>query len=330
MEFFVWPFVVFMLPLPIVVWFVSSHLTIRQANAKADALKIPFFDRIKGMAHAYHPPAQKLKLILLSLAWICLVTAGMRPMKYDDALPSWHEARNIMLTIDLSTSMMKKDFDLGGRAISRIDIVKSVVRDFIIKRTGDRLGMVVFGTTAHTLAPLSQDMKTLDELFADVDLGIAGEKTAIGDALAVAVQDTAKIPEGKKIIILLSDGYSNAGVVSVPQAVDLAKKQKIAVYTIGIGSSNEQKAGPIDKLLGGGNNYTWDEQTLRFIAKETGGQYFRAQSTKDLVSVYRKIDRLETTKVDSPLARPKRELFYYPLALGLLFWFFASRNRRHK
>jgi len=235
-----------------------------------------------------------------------------------------------MLTIDLSTSMMRKDFDLNGHSISRIDIVKNVVRDFIIKRTGDRLGMVVFGTTAHTLAPLSQDMKTLDELFADVDLGIAGEKTAIGDALAVAVQDTAKVPEGKKIIILLSDGFSNAGVISVPQAIELAKKQKIAVYTIGIGSSNTQNSGPIDKLLGGGNNYTWDEQTLRMIAKETGGQYFRAQSTKDLVSVYRKIDRLETTKVDSPLARPKRELFYYPLALGLLFWFFAGRNRRHK
>ena len=134
---------------------------------------------------------------------------------------------------------------------------------------------------------------------------------------------------GKKIIILLSDGYSNAGVISVKQDIDLAKKQKIAVYTIGIGTSNSPKAGPIDKLLGGAN-YTWDEQTLRTIAKETGGLYFRAESTDDLVSVYRKIDRLETTKVDSPLARPKKELFYYPLGLGLLLWFFAGRNRRHK
>ena len=329
MEQFVWPFVALMLPLPIVVWFLSVHLPIRQARAKADALKVPFFDRVSEMGHSYRPPAHRLKLFLLSLAWICFVVAGMRPMKYDDALPSWHEARNIMLTIDLSTSMAKKDFNLNGVTISRIDIVKNVVRDFIIKRSGDRLGMVVFGTTAHTLAPLSQDMQTLDELFADVDLGIAGEQTAIGDALAVAVQDTAKVPEGKKIIILLSDGYSNAGVISVKQAIDLAKKQKIAVYTIGIGTSNSPKAGPIDKLLGGAN-YTWDEQTLRTIAKETGGLYFRAESTDDLVSVYRKIDRLETPHVDSPLARPKKELFYYPLGLGLLLWFFAGRNRRHK
>jgi len=328
MELFVWPFIAFILPLPFLVWLVSAHLPIRQAKAQADALKVPFFDRIAGMSHAYRPPAHRLKMLFLSLAWIALVTAGMRPIVYDEALPSWHEARNIMLTIDLSTSMAKKDFDLQGYAISRIDIVKNVVRDFITKRNGDRLGMVIFGTRAYTLAPLSQDMQTLDELFADVDLGVAGEQTAIGDALALAVQDTAKVPEGKKIIILLSDGYNNAGVISVKQAIDLAQKQKIAVYTIGIGSANKKQGGVSD--LFGGKTYTWDEQTLRTIAKDTGGQYFRAQSTQDLISVYRKIDRLETTKVDSPLARPKRELFYYPLGLALLFWFFASRKRRSK
>ena len=329
MDFFVWPFIAFLLPLPILVWFLSAHMPIKMARAKADSLRVPFFHRIVDMGHTYRPPAQKARFFLMALAWLCLVLAGMRPIKYDDSLPSWHEARNIMLTIDLSTSMMKKDFDLNGRSVSRINIVKNVVRDFIAKRTGDRLGMVVFGTTAHVLAPLSQDMKTLDELFADVNLGIAGEQTAIGDALAVAVKNTANIPEGKKIIILLSDGYSNAGVISVKQAIDLAKKQKIAVYTIGIGSTNTPKAGLIDKMFGG-TTYTWDEQTLRTIAAETGGQYFRAQSTRDLVSVYRKIDRIETTKVDSPLSRPKRELFYYPLGLGLLLWFCANYKRRHK
>ncbi|MDY6407105.1 MAG: VWA domain-containing protein [Pseudomonadota bacterium] len=329
MDFFVWPFIAFLLPLPILVWFVSAHMPIKMARAKADSLRVPFFHRIVDMGHTYRPPAQKARFFLMALAWLCLVLAGMRPIKYDDSLPSWHEARNIMLTIDLSTSMMKKDFDLNGRSVSRINIVKNVVRDFIAKRTGDRLGMVVFGTTAHVLAPLSQDMKTLDELFADVNLGIAGEQTAIGDALAVAVKNTANIPEGKKIIILLSDGYSNAGVISVKQAIDLAKKQKIAVYTIGIGSTNTPKEGLIDKMFGG-TTYTWDEQTLRTIAAETGGQYFRAQSTRDLVSVYRKIDRIETTKVDSPLSRPKRELFYYPLGLGLLLWFCANYKRRHK
>ena len=329
MENFVWPFVGLILPLPLLVWFIAAHLPIQYVQSRTDALRVPFFDRIEGMAHARKPMGTKVRFFFLTLAWIALVGAGMRPFYYDEALPTWHEARNIMLTIDMSTSMAKKDFDLRGKAISRIDIVKNVVRDFMTKRVGDRLGLVIFGTTAHTLAPLSNDMKTLDELFADVDLGVAGEQTAIGDALALAVQDTAKIPEGKKIIILLSDGYNNAGVVTIPQAIELAKKQKIAVYTIGIGAATKKSTGLLDSLLGG-NTYGWDEQTLNVIAQETGGKYFRAQTTDDLISVYKKIDKLETTKIDSPLARPKREVFYYPLFVALFCWMLAGRGRRSK
>ena len=329
MENFVWPFVAFILPLPLLVWFVSMHLQNRNIYNRSDALRVPFFDRIEGLAHTRKPVGTKIRFLLLSLAWIALVIAGMRPFYYSEDLPMWHEARNIMLTIDMSTSMAKKDFDLRGRAISRIEIVKNVVRDFMTKRAGDRLGLVIFGTTAHTLAPLSQDMKTLDELFADVDLGVAGEQTAIGDALALAVQDTAKIPEGKKIIILLSDGYSNAGVVTIQQAIELAQKQKIAVYTIGIGATQKKSGNFLDSIFGG-NTYSWDEQTLSTVAKETGGKYFRAQSTDDLISVYKKIDQLETTKIDSPLARPKQEFFYYPLGIALFFWMLAGRRRRSK
>ena len=329
MENFVWPFVGFILPLPLLVWFISACLPSRHIQNKTDALRVPFFERIEGLARARKPIGTKVRFILLILAWIALVGAGMRPFYYDENLPTWHEARNIMLTIDMSTSMARKDFDLMGRAVSRIEIVKNVVRDFMTKRVGDRLGLVIFGTTAHTLAPLSQDMKTLDELFADVDLGVAGEQTAIGDALALAVQDTAKIPEGKKIIILLSDGYSNAGVINIQQAIELAQKQKIAVYTIGIGSSPKKTGSLLDSLIGG-NNYGWDEQTLRSIAQKTGGKYFRAQTTDDLISVYKKIDKLETTKIDSPLAKPKRELFYYPLLVALFCWMLAGRRRRSK
>jgi len=329
MENFVWPFVGFILPLPLLVWLVSGYLPNKYVQNKTDALRVPFFGRIESLAHVRKPMGTRIRFFLLTLAWIALVGAGMRPFYYDEVLPVWHEARNIMLTIDMSTSMAKKDFDLKGRAISRIDIVKNVVRDFMTKRVGDRLGLVIFGTTAHTLAPLSQDMKTLDELFADVDLGVAGEQTAIGDALALAVQDTAKIPEGKKIIILLSDGYSNAGVINISQAIELAQKQKIAVYTIGIGASSKKSGGLLDSFLGG-NNYGWDEQTLSNIAKETGGKYFRAMTTDDLISVYKKIDQLETTKIDSPLAKPKRELFYYPLMVGLFCWMLAGRRRRSK
>ena len=167
MENFIWPFVAFILPLPIIVRWLSGRLPVRHPKSRTDALRVPFLERVRTFAHTAYQVSGKLKFFFLTLAWICMVLAGMRPIRYDDTLPSWHEARNIMLTIDLSTSMAKKDFGLSGKAVSRIQVVKDVVRDFITKRSGDRLGLVIFGTNAHTLAPLSSDMKTLDELFAD-------------------------------------------------------------------------------------------------------------------------------------------------------------------
>ena len=328
MDYFLWPFIAALLPLPWLVQVISARLSDRKTANQTDALKVPFYGRLAPLAHTIRPPSARMQSLFLILAWIGLILAGMRPVRFDDELPLPQEARNIMLTIDLSTSMARKDFNDSGLAVSRIQVVKEVVHDFITKRTGDRLGLVVFGSTAHTLAPLSQDMKTLDELFIDVDLGIAGEQTAIGDALALAVQDTAKIPEGKKVIILLSDGYSNAGVITVDQAIELAQKQNISVYTIGIGS--KRTGGGLFGLAGEDDQYTWDEKTLKKIATETNGRYFSAQSVKDLKEVYQKIDQLETMDADGLSVRPRRELFYYPLGFALLFWFLSQRRRRSK
>ena len=327
MDFFVWPFVAFILPLPFLVWLMLPHIHMTGKNIISDALRVPFFNRVSGMSHHARSSSGKMIAFSMILAWICFVLAAMRPVRYENELPAFHEARNIMMAIDLSTSMARKDFDLDGYAVARIDVVKNVVHDFINKRSGDRLGMVIFGSKAYTLAPLSQDLRTLDELFVDVNLGIAGEQTAIGDALALAVQNVAQIPDGKKVIILLSDGYNNAGSLLVSQAITLAKKQKIAVYTIGIGSERKNKSGLLG-LLGGNENLGWDEMTLKKIAKDTGGRYFRAKSTNDLVDVYREIDRLETMTVENKGFKPKKELFYYPLLLGLGFWLLAQRKRR--
>jgi Ca-activated chloride channel family protein len=326
MDFFVWPFVAFILPLPLLIWLMLPHIHKMGKNIISDALRVPFFNRVSHLTHHRRLASGKLIAIPMILAWICFVSAAMRPVRYEDELPAFHEAYNIMMAIDLSTSMARKDFDINGISVSRIDVVKNVVRDFINKRSGDRLGMVIFGSNAYTLAPLSQDLKTLDELFRDVDLGIAGEQTAIGDALALAVQDIAKIPKGKRVIILLSDGYNNAGSLLVSQAIELAKKQNIEVYTIGIGSARQNKTSFLG-LLGGNDNTGWDEITLKKIAKETNGKYFRARSTKDLVDVYQEIDRLETTTVENQGFKPKKELFYYPLLAGLIFWLLAQQKR---
>jgi len=329
MELFLWPFAVLLLPLPWIVRKWVPDLHIKGAGNIADALRVPFFTRAAGLAHTTKPVSTMVLSSLLTVAWICFVIAAMRPIRYEENVPLPREARNIMLAIDFSTSMAKADFEWHGRPISRIEIVKNVVRDFIEKRNGDRLGLVVFGSNAYTLAPLSQDMKTLDELFIDVGLGVAGEQTAIGDALALSVQDTAKIPMGKKVIILLSDGYNNAGRITISQAIELAKQQGISVYTIGIGKQG-RKSEKMFGLFDDDINSTWDEQGLRRIAQETGGHYFRAQSTNDLVEVYRKIDELETLDVEGQSVRPRRELFFYPLLLGMIFWIAAENRRRAK
>lgn len=327
MDFFVWPFVAFILPLPLFVWLVFPHIHTTGKNIVSDALRVPFFNRVGGMTHHRRMSSGRLIAFSMILAWVCFVLAAMRPVRYENELPAFHEARNIMMAIDLSTSMARKDFDINGYSVPRVDVVKSVIHDFIVNRAGDRLGMVIFGSKAYTLAPLSQDLRTLDELFADVNLGIAGEQTAIGDALALSVQNIAKVPKGKKVIILLSDGYNNAGTIMVSQATELAKKQGISVYTIGIGSTKQNKTTFLG-LLGGNDSQGWDEMTLKKIAKDTGGRYFRAKSTKDLIDVYREIDRLETMVVENKGFKPKRELFYYPLLLGLGFWLFAQRKRK--
>lgn len=327
MDNFVWPFLIFILPLPWIVWQISRYFAAR-VETKSDALYVPFFYRITGMNRSAFTVLQPIKSVFLILAWILLVLASMRPVYYITDIPNFHEARNIMLAIDFSTSMAERDFAITGRVASRIDVVKMVVRDFIDKRKGDRLGLIVFGSQAFTLAPLSQDMKTLDELFMDVDLGVAGEKTAIGDALALAVRDTAKIPEGKKVIIILSDGFNNSGTVSVADAVALAKKQNISVYTIGIGSKKKKSKSLLSVLSQGG--YGWDEKTLLAIANETNGKYFRAESGEDLQDVYHQIDTLETTTLEGLKVRPKQELFYIPLLLALACWLIAERQRKKK
>ena len=316
MDQFLWPFVALILPLP---WLIRRLVTpahAKSAGNKADALRVSFFYRIATLSHTSQPNSITTVPLFLVLAWVCLVLAGMRPVIFEDEIPIKHDARNIVLAIDFSPSMVREGFTVNGRTISRVNIVKNVVRDFIEKRKGDRIGLVLFGSRAETLAPLSQDTQMLEELFADAGVGIVGEQTAVGDALALSVKNTARTPDGEKIVILLTDGVSNAGEVSIEQGIELAKSQNIRVYTIGIGSKV------------GGIYYGGDEEALKKIASETGGYHFQAASPNDLTAVYHKINDMEAVTLDGRSVRPRRELFYYPLLLGLVCWILAQRKRR--
>ncbi len=326
MIYFVWPWMIGLIVLPLVVRWWGRRSDNRQVVGVGGALRVPFF----GALAAFGQPMGKTSVTgirrALWMSWLCLVIACMRPVVYtgDAGIPQ--EARHIMLAIDVSGSMAQQDFDVAGRPVTRLAMVRDVVSDFVRQRVGDRLGLVVFGSEAHVLAPLSRDRKALADLFADVGIGIAGEQTAIGDALARSVEATAAVPSDHKVIILLSDGYNNAGVVSVAQAVELAKKQGITVYTVGIGSDRQTVQGFFGSMTVD-PSVDLDEALLTQVAEATGGRYFRAKSAADLRAIYDIINKLEALPDTDLVARPRRDIFWVPVLVGLVFVFGIAVHR---
>jgi Ca-activated chloride channel family protein len=234
-----------------------------------------------------------------------------------------------MLTIDVSGSMAEQDFDLQGRPVTRLKMVKSVVNDFIQKRPDDNLGLVIFGSEAYLYTPLSFDKKTLRSLFDEVSIGIAGEQTAIGDAIAKAVEGVSAAPADSRIVILLSDGYANAGVVSVNEAIELAKKQNVKVYTIGVGS-NQKTVQSFFGTFAVNPSLNLDEATLQEIARQTGGRYFRAKTTSELNEIYNAINDLEKTDSETLSVRPQTELFFIPLLISMILLLSAAILKRRQ
>ena len=327
MEMFLWPEMIALVALPIVVrWLLPSVKQGKTSGVGGGALRVPFFTEMAVFGAQVIPGSNRVSKWLLSLMWLCFVLAMMRPTIYDRATELPREARNIMLAVDVSESMAQQDFDVAGRPVSRLAMVRDVVGDFIQKREGDRIGLVVFGSEAHLLAPLSRDRKALASLFADVGIGVAGGQTAIGDALAQAVRGTDAVPADKKVIILLSDGYNNAGVIPVQQAVELAQKQNIKVYTVGVGSDAKTIGNFFGAFQVGGADL--DEALLTQIADKTGGRYFRAKSAADLQAIYEAVDTLETTDDGVEQIQPRTELFWLPLLAGMVFLALAVGQRR--
>jgi len=235
-------------------------------------------------------------LLYLSLA--CLIVGLARPQRGRAETEVTSEGIDIMLAIDASGSMAAMDFKLDGEAVDRLTVVKKVVTEFIRQQKGDRLGMVVFGDEAYTQCPLTLDYDVLTQLLDHVEVGIAGDGTAIGDGISLAVKRLKDLPGKSRVVILLTDGRSNAGSVSPDKAAEIAKTFGVKVYTIGIGTK-----GPVPFPQPGifGNRLIYvdldmDEETLQKIADTTGGKFFFATDTSKLESIYREIGQLEKTK----------------------------------
>jgi Ca-activated chloride channel family protein len=307
---FALPWALAALPLP---WLVR-RLT-PPARERGGALRVPFF-RALAEASARGRTSSRWGFLVVAaklLAWALLVGATAQPQWVGppQAIPT--KGRDLMLALDLSESMRTPDFEVGGRAIDRFSVVRAVAHDFTLQRSGDRVGLVLFGTRAFLQAPLTPDLPTVAKLLEESEVGLAGQATAIGDALGLAVKHLHDRPLGQRVLVLLSDGENTAGVLDPKRAAELAKEAGVRVYTIGVGTGAQNPRSRRRGVRAAGA----DETTLRAIAATTGGRYFRADDTESLVGVYRDIDALEPTEGDPATIRPVRALFPYPLGASL-------------
>ena len=223
-----------------------------------------------------------------------------------------------MLAVDLSGSMDQKDFELAGRRVDRLTATKAVASDFISRREGDRIGLILFGERAYLQVPLTLDRDTVKVLLLEAEIGLAGEKTAIGDAITLAVRRVheQEVAEGDQVLILLTDGANTAGEIHPLKAAELAQQVGLRIYTIGIGAESMD----VSSLLGGRRSVNpsadLDEETLTAIAQQTGGRYFRATDTGSLQDIYALVDELEPVEEPESGFRPVKSYYYWPLGFA--------------
>lgn len=255
----------------------------------------------------------------ICLVWLLMVLALMRPQFVGAPIELSRNGRNIMLVLDLSESMEMTDMEHQGRILDRLSAAKDVMSSFVEKRTQDRLGLVVFGSEAFLHAPLSFDLPMIKQFLDDTQIGFAGPKTAIGDALGLAVKKLIEQSQGERVIVLLTDGQNNMGSLMPMDAAGIAKQHNIKLYIVGLGSSRmvvDGFFGP--QAINPSQSLDDAEPELKEMATMTGGRFFRAKDPKALMSIYEDIDRLEPQKSEPKVFYPKKEVFFWPLSLAVL------------
>ncbi|MFT3761202.1 MAG: VWA domain-containing protein [Pseudoxanthomonas sp.] len=309
---FAWPWMWAALPLPLLVaWLLPAR------RSAADALRVPWNGQLDRIAVG--GPARGGRMPWLGLlAWALLCAAAARPQQLGEPAAPPQDGRDLMLAVDLSGSMGEADMELGGRIVDRLTAAKAVLADFLDRRAGDRVGLLVFGQRAYALTPLTLDRDSVREQLRDSAVGLAGRETAIGDAIGLAVKRLHSQQQGQRVLILLTDGVNTAGVLDPLKAAQLAKEEGVRVHTIAFGGAGESLSifGLQLPLPGGGDDEI-DETTLRKIAEETGGRFFRAGDTAELAGIYAELDRIEPVRHEGRKVRPRIERYPWPLAGAL-------------
>ena len=311
-----WPWALLALPLP---WF--AHRLLPEALGLSEAgLRVPNlsnFETLKDRSDAEQ--LLNWRVWVAVIAWLLLVLAAARPERIGDELDVPVAGRNLMLAVDLSGSMDQKEFELAGRRVDRLTATKAVASDFIARREGDRIGLILFGERAYLQVPLTLDRDTVKILLLEAEIGLAGEKTAIGDAITLAVRRVHEQKEdaGEQVLVLLTDGANTAGEVHPLKAAELAQQVGLRIYTIGIGAESMD----VSSLVGGRRainpSADLDEATLTEIAQSTGGRYFRATDTASLQDIYALVDELEPVEEPESGFRPVKSYYFWPLGAAI-------------
>jgi Ca-activated chloride channel family protein len=318
-----WPWMLLALPLPLIVRALMPPVI----GTQDAGLRVPSFKGFEVLAD--RSEVEQLlnwRFWLAVVAWLLLVLAAARPERIGDELDVPVSGRNLMLAVDLSGSMDAKDFELGSRRVDRLTATKAVAGDFIGRREGDRIGLILFGERAYLQVPLTLDRETVNTLLMEAFIGLAGEKTAIGDAITLAVKriHDQGAEGGEQVLILLTDGANTAGEIDPLKAAELAQQIGLRIYTIGIGA--EQMV--VSSITGGMRRVNpsadLDEETLTKIAELTGGRYFRAKDTAALQEIYRLLDEMEPVAEPEAGFRPVKSLYYWPLAGAFVLAMFLA------
>ncbi|HHI94945.1 MAG TPA: VWA domain-containing protein [Gammaproteobacteria bacterium] len=308
---FAWPWLFAALPLPLL-----ALLLPRAPSVTPATLHIPFYAALQDNLQTHSGPRSRPRLLLAIFAWGLLVLAATRPQLIGESVHLPVSGRSLMLAVDISGSMQNEDMQIRGLRLSRLAAVKNVAGDFIEQRKGDRIGLILFGDEAYLQAPLTFDRNTVRTLLNEAQIGLAGQQTAIGDAIGLAIKRLRKEPASNRVLILLTDGANTAGNVDPLKAADLAAREDVRIYTIGIGSGETLIQTPFGmRRVAAGD---LDEDNLKAISEKTGGRYFRARDTGQLVKIYALLDRIEPVSEDKQTWRPINELYFWPLGAALL------------
>lgn len=283
-------------------------------SAMSSSIRFPNKDLISGIKGSFKVKSRKKLIYLRALALFCLVMAFARPQSMLEETKRYVEGIDIILAVDVSTSMKAMDFEIKGRRVDRLAALKHVVKSFIKKRTSDRIALVAFAGVGYTACPLTLDHDWLERNLERVEIGMVEDGTAIGTAIIASLNRLKDTASKEKVIILLTDGRNNAGRISPLVAAETSKAMGVTVHTIAMGTKGKAPY-PFQDMFGNvvlrPVEIPVDEKLMQEIADMTGGVYFSGDNTASLEKVYDEIDKLERTPIEETGYNIYKELFGY-------------------